>query len=154
MDRLIFPYDLYPTLQRRPTAEAYTLRARYEDQHREPKVYDVVDVKRRLSYGETLNHGVYHVVVTDGSSNGQSVDMVCKIAYQRHDVTRLRAEAITYVQELRHLYGRQVPICYGFFIGQTGDGLTAILLLEYCGPLLQVPLWKQPVDFRYVWHGV
>ena len=152
MQQLLFPYDLYPTIQRRAPADGYNLRLESSDPSlhdgTEPQVFAVVDIKGRLSSQKAANHGVHHAVVTDGSNNGITLDMVCKVAYQRLHVTRLREEAAKYSQDLMRLQGRYVPTCYGFYVGQTGDGLTAILLLEYCGPLLQVPLWKQPVGFR------
>ncbi|KAI0705629.1 hypothetical protein C8Q76DRAFT_860972 [Earliella scabrosa] len=87
-------------------------------------------------------------VVALGSHPVDGIIAVCKVAYGQPQVDRLTKEATFYNTQLSAIQGQGVPKLYGFFQGETGRGLTAVLLMDDCGVALTRPLWQYPLDFR------
>ena len=88
--------------------------------------------------------------VAPGSHPVDGIIAVCKVAYGQPQVDRLTKEATVYNTQLSAIQGQGVPKLYGFFQGETGRGLTAVLLMDDCGVALSRPLWQYPLDFRRV----
>ncbi|KAI0800075.1 hypothetical protein C8Q74DRAFT_1234136 [Fomes fomentarius] len=147
MHHLRFPYDLLPAPEKLHLDDAYVLEA---PQHcSKPDRLTVVDIKEKLSYNQNVNLHIYRAALVAASTGDIRHDVVCKEAYQRHQYRLLKEEAEVYLKlDQQDICGHSVPMFFGFYTGQTGDGLTGLLLLEYGGDTLSVPLVRQPSDFR------
>ncbi|KAI0683809.1 hypothetical protein C8T65DRAFT_749273 [Cerioporus squamosus] len=77
-------------------------------------------------------------------SSGIPGDFIFKVAFGRRHFKDLKEEAKLYKGKLQPLWGKAVPIYYGFFMGETYEGQTGIMMLEDCGHCLRVPLRQQP----------
>ncbi|KAL6301408.1 kinase-like domain-containing protein [Sparassis latifolia] len=66
----------------------------------------------------------------------RSEDVVCKVAFGKRKIARLRHEAEIYLH-LRNLQCDAIPACYGLFEGELEDGPSACLVTEYCGNTLE-----------------
>ncbi|TFY80402.1 hypothetical protein EWM64_g3613 [Hericium alpestre] len=84
-------------------------------------------------------------VLVRSSPDSPSVDAVCKIAYGRRALEGLDNEARLYLGKLKHLQDVFIPKSYGYFIGDTDEGPTGCLVLEYCGePVVQMLKFVDP----------
>lgn len=63
--------------------------------------------------------------------------VICKLAYGSRAVKLLTHEARLYHENLRALQGVCVPECYGYYTGETPEGVTGCLLLQDCGKGLE-----------------
>ncbi|RPD54211.1 hypothetical protein L226DRAFT_472166 [Lentinus tigrinus ALCF2SS1-7] len=73
---------------------------------------------------------------------------IFKVAFGRRHAKDLKKEAKLYEGKLHPLCGKAVPIYYGYYMGETYEGLTGVMMLEDCGRPLRVPLRQQPIYFR------
>ena len=77
--------------------------------------------------------------------------VACKVAYGQNAMRKLRHEAALYQGRLKPLQDAWVPICYGYFVGDTDEGLTGCLILDYCGEPVNTRFSCLGYDFRYVY---
>ena len=76
--------------------------------------------------------------------------VACKVAYGQNAMRKLRHEAALYQGRLKPLQDAWVPICYGYFVGETDEGLTGCLVLGYCGKALDIRFSYLEHKFKYV----
>lgn len=110
---------------------------RKDDDHDGRPLEFVAEVSDRLHKG---NSQVFRATLT--SSNDKTpLDVVCKIVYGGRAIRRLRTEAGYYCHQLKQVQGTYVPRFRGLFEGETDEGLTACLVLDYCGKPLRTEFW-------------
>ncbi|KAJ2985168.1 hypothetical protein NUW54_g10241 [Trametes sanguinea] len=83
-----------------------------------------------------------------GGLTSERWDVVCKVAYGERRIEALQREANIYNTKLLQLQGSTVPVMYGCYMGNTEDGSTAVLILQYCGIPLSYELRGYKVAFR------
>ncbi|KAI9057566.1 hypothetical protein FKP32DRAFT_1762357 [Trametes sanguinea] len=88
------------------------------------------------------------VDLSSGTLTPRKRDVVCKVAYGQRRIHDLQHEADCYNTKLLGLQGTVVPKMFGCFQGYTGDGHTAVLILEYCGVRLTYDLRLYSPSFR------
>ncbi|RDX39377.1 hypothetical protein OH76DRAFT_1533978 [Lentinus brumalis] len=88
-------------------------------------------------------------MTSDDLTETYKVTKIIESIGRRH-FKALKEEARLYEEQLRPLWGKAVPIYYGFFMGETYEGQTGVMMLEDCGQRLRVPLKQQPVYFRSI----
>lgn len=134
MDVLKFPAHYYSPDA--PDGEYYIFH-RKDDADLVGPLELVTDVSRRLHNGNS------QVVRANLRSNAEDVtfDVVCKLVYGKRQIRRLQTEADYYCNELKRAQGKYVPAFRGFYEGETDQGLTACLVLDYCGEPLRTYLW-------------
>lgn len=97
----------------------------------------VADVSRRLHKGTSQ---VFRAIL-QSKPEDSTLEVVCKLVYGNRQIRRLQTEADYYCNELKRAQGEYVPIFRGFYEGETDQGLTACLVLDYCGEPLRTCLW-------------
>ncbi|TFY58152.1 hypothetical protein EVG20_g8260, partial [Dentipellis fragilis] len=75
---------------------------------------------------------VYRGMLTNAADNTAHV-VICKLAFGKRAIGSLDNEANFYQGKLRHLQDVCIPKCYGYYIGDSDEGITACLVLEDCG---------------------
>ncbi|OSD03746.1 hypothetical protein PYCCODRAFT_1434133 [Trametes coccinea BRFM310] len=73
------------------------------------------------------------VLLPSGRLTTLERDVICKVAYGQRRIDDLLREADFYNTKLLSLQGTVVPRMHGCYQGNTEDGRTAVLILEYCG---------------------
>ncbi|KAH9923109.1 hypothetical protein B0H21DRAFT_701280 [Amylocystis lapponica] len=69
-------------------------------------------------------------------------NIVCKFAYGKRNLKRLRHEATIYREHLQDLGGKVVPRFYGLYEGEMEDEEpTGCLVTQYCGEHAEVPFY-------------
>ncbi|TFK83690.1 hypothetical protein K466DRAFT_528448 [Polyporus arcularius HHB13444] len=112
-----------------------------------PDTYTVTQVHDCISNKARGMRRVYRITMVSEAMN-QTRDFVCKVAFGMRYFEVLKEEAMLYEGKLDSLCGQAVPMYYGFFMGETYEGRTGILILEDCGRPLRVPIRRQPLYFR------
>ncbi|KAH9940256.1 hypothetical protein B0H21DRAFT_582377 [Amylocystis lapponica] len=80
--------------------------------------------------------------------------VVCKFAYGKHNLKRLRHEATIYRERLKELGGRVVPNFYGLYEGEMEDEeLTGCLVTQYCGEHAGVPFYGLSLEKKVLLVG-
>ncbi|TFY66110.1 hypothetical protein EVG20_g4975 [Dentipellis fragilis] len=89
---------------------------------------------RRLIYEGTRHSEIYRGTLYDAlTPEAEGCDVVCKVAYGESTTQLLKNEITFYEGKLQHLQGVYIPVCHGYFMGQTSEGPTICLVLDYCG---------------------
>lgn len=78
-----------------------------------------------------------------------TIQVILKLAYGSRALHSLTHEARTYHTSLSRLQGIHVPICYGFYVGETPEGATGCLVLQDVGKGAGLG-W----EFEYLGRGV
>ncbi|KAL7278572.1 hypothetical protein ACG7TL_007571 [Trametes sanguinea] len=73
------------------------------------------------------------VLLPSGRLTTLERNVICKVAYGQRRIDALLREADFYNTKLLGLQGTVVPRMHGCYRGNTEDGRTAVLILEYCG---------------------
>ncbi|KAI9057563.1 hypothetical protein FKP32DRAFT_1598132 [Trametes sanguinea] len=73
------------------------------------------------------------VDLSSGTLTPRRRDVICKVAYGQRRIEALQKEADYYNTNLLSLQGTIIPRMYGCYRGDTEDGPTAVMILEYCG---------------------
>ncbi|KAH9923110.1 hypothetical protein B0H21DRAFT_160626 [Amylocystis lapponica] len=83
--------------------------------------------------------------------NGERVaKVICKLAYSKRNLKRLRHEAAIYEGPLKKLQGICVPWFFGLFEGEMEDEeLNGCLVTHYCGLQSAIPFYELPWDTKY-----
>ncbi|TFY74028.1 hypothetical protein EWM64_g9984 [Hericium alpestre] len=102
---------------------------------------------KRLNGGARYRIDVHRGQLTL-SSDKPPLDVVCKIGCGTIAKGRIFHEASLYTGKLSHLQGECIPHCHGYFVGDTGEGPTACILLTYCGEPIQDMLMHLPPAFK------
>ncbi|TFY66117.1 hypothetical protein EVG20_g4976 [Dentipellis fragilis] len=74
--------------------------------------------------------------------------VVCKIAYDECLTHHVETEATFYEGKLRYLQGIHVPVCHGYFSGDTPEGPKACLVLDYCCEPIQDTFSELSLSFK------
>ncbi|KAI9057564.1 hypothetical protein FKP32DRAFT_1598133 [Trametes sanguinea] len=74
--------------------------------------------------------------------------LICKVAFGRRWFKLLKEESLLYEGKLKPLRGTVVPHYYGFFAGDTYEGMTGVMVLEDCGQPACDSIEHQPLWFR------
>ncbi|KAH9940257.1 hypothetical protein B0H21DRAFT_677837, partial [Amylocystis lapponica] len=81
-------------------------------------------------------------------------NIVCKFAYGKRNLKRLRHEATIYRERLQDLGGIVVPKFYGLYEGEMEDEeLTGCLVTQYCGKHAEVPFYGLPWETKVLLIG-
>lgn len=78
-----------------------------------------------------------------------TIQVILILAYGSRALHSLTHEARTYHTSLSRLQGIHVPICYGFYVGETQEGRTGCLVLQDVGKKAGLG-W----EFEYLGRGV
>ncbi|TFY66118.1 hypothetical protein EVG20_g4974 [Dentipellis fragilis] len=88
----------------------------------------------KFMYEGTRHSEIYRGRLYDASAaKDGGREVVCKFAYGKRTIKYLEKEMQFYEGKLQHLQGVYIPICHGYFVGQSHEGRTACLVLDYCG---------------------
>lgn len=88
-------------------------------------------------------------LATERTPRKEPLQVILKLAYGSRSLHSLTHEARTYHTSLSHLQGIHVPICYGFYVGETPEGRTGCLVLQDVGKKAGLG-W----EFEYLGRGV
>ncbi|TFY77206.1 hypothetical protein EWM64_g6806 [Hericium alpestre] len=82
------------------------------------------------------------------SADKEPLDVVCKIGFGKIAEILVSEEASLYNGKLRHLQGKYIPVCHGYFVGDTSEGPAGCLLLAYCGEPVKDMLTRVQPAFK------
>ncbi|KAH9923107.1 hypothetical protein B0H21DRAFT_701272 [Amylocystis lapponica] len=108
--------------------------------------------KLEIRYPVEVHNGnstAYRAIIYRGGERLTKV--ICKFAYSKRNLKRLRHEAAMYQGPLKKLQGICVPWFFGLFEGEMEDEeLYGCLVTHYCGLQSAIPFYELPWDTKYV----
>ncbi|TFY79907.1 hypothetical protein EWM64_g4100 [Hericium alpestre] len=138
--KLIIPSEI-----NRNTSETFTLRDADANASGSAIAFIEFRSTKRICRNDRVNIYRGQLIL---SLDKPALDVVCKIGFGRQAVNRVANEAHFYLGKLSHLQGVCIPPCHGYFIGNTEEGPTSCIILDYCGEPIESMFMRLEPTFK------